>query len=143
MPPTPRGYRGYIGAPTGEYIMNFIGFFEKYIFDVFRGFWTSHGRFGPWEAFRKHWGYMALPSGKAYFFKGEPLNGKAHFLNGSSCEGASPRDTWEPLQGILQDQQRIHKGFCVINGGSIKGSEGLMVNQLRALRDYLWRNLGL
>ena len=80
MPPTPRGYRGYIGAPTGEYIGNFIGFFEKYIFIVFRVFWTSHARFGPREPFRKHWGYIALPFGKAYFFKGDPLKWKSTFL---------------------------------------------------------------
>ena len=103
MPPTPRGYRGYIGAPTGEYIKNLIGFFEKYILMFFYCFWTSHGRFGPGDPFQRHWGYIALPFGKAYFFKGEPLNGKAHFLNGSSCVGASPRDIWEPLQRILQD----------------------------------------
>ena len=51
--------------------------------------------------------------------KGSPLNGKAHFLNGSSCEGASPMDIWEPLQGILGSPS---KGYCRISKGLIRDS---------------------
>ena len=97
----PRGYRGYIGPPTGEYIRNLKGFFEKYIFNVFRGFWTSHGRFGPRAPFQKHWGCMALPFGKPYFFRGEPLNGREDFFDVGAV-------VQEPLQGILGS---LSKGY--------------------------------
>ena len=46
-------------------------------------------RAGPRARTRAWAGPMALPTGKAYFFKGEPLNGKAHFL------------MWEQLCGSL------------------------------------------
>ena len=70
----------------------------------------------PFKSIRETWRSLLE---KHISSKGSPLNGKAHFLNGSSCEGASPRDIWEPLQGILGSPSN---GYCRISKGFIRDS---------------------